>query len=212
LQETANGTVRGQRHWPAGKLRIRARGRASGIFFFTDGGADTTALVNNNQVFQYNNHGIRMLNGDEQVGTSVVNITVTNNIVNTPGNLLTDFNGINLSNGSVGATDDFTSCIDVRLNDVTNSGNGAIYPNNAQIRLQQRFTTTVVLPGFTGQNNQDCNAIAFVAGGNTVSNSGAGNCLNGTPNPPTKNAAASTANATTTTGGFESGAACVQPN
>ena len=87
-----------------------------------------------------------------------------------------------------------------------------VYPNNAEIRLRQRQTTTIVLPGYSGLNNQDCNVIAFVAGQNTVNNSGAGSCTNGTPNPPTKNAAASTQNATTTTGGFESGAACVQPN
>jgi len=208
---TANGTISGNDIGHSG-IANSGSSESSGIFLFTDGGGDQTALVTGNEVYQYNNHGIRVDVGDEQVGTSVVNVTVTSNIVGFPGNLLSDFNGIHLNHGTVAATDDFTSCIDIRLNTVTGSGNGVTYPNNAEIRLRQRQNTTVVLPGYSGLNNEDCNVIAFIAGQNTVNNSGAGSCTNGTPNPPTKNTAATTQNATTTVRGFESGAACIQPN
>ena len=127
----------------------------SGIFAFGDGGSDMTIAITNNQVFQYNNHGIRLLFGDEINNGSNFAVTITGNLVKSPGNINTDFNGINLNNGSVGATDDFTSCIDIGgagalKNDITGSGSGSIPPNNANLRLQQRFNTSVLLPGYAG--------------------------------------------------------------
>jgi hypothetical protein len=186
--------------------------QSSGIFLFTDGGADHTARVSNNNVYQYNSHGIRIDVGDEQVGTSIVAMTVMNNVVSTPGNLSSDFNGIHVNHGTVAATDDFTSCINISGNVVTGSGSGAVYPTNAEIRLRQRQATTVILPGYTGANNEDCNVIGFIGAANIVSASGAGTCANGTPNPPTVSVAASTQGATATTRGFESGASCALPN
>jgi hypothetical protein len=208
---TAEGTIDGN---DVGVQAIANSGstQSSGIFLLTDGGGDHTARVSNNNVYQYNSHGIRIDVGDEQVGTSLVAMTVTNNVVSTPGNLNSDFNGIHLNHGTVAATDDFTSCVNISGNVVTGSGSGAVYPANAEIRLRQRQATTVILPGYTGANNQDCNVIAFIGAANIVSASGAGSCVNGAPNPPTVNVAASTQGATATTRGFESGAACALPN
>ena len=61
---------------------------SSGIFAFGDGGSDMTIAITNNQVFQYNNHGIRLHFGDEINDGSAFNVTVTGNTVSNPGNLL----------------------------------------------------------------------------------------------------------------------------
>ena len=86
---------------------------SSGIFLTGDGGSDIIAAITSNSIFQYNNHGIRMDFGDEINDGAVYNVTVTGNTVSNPGNLLAAFNGIHLNNGTVGATDNFTTCLDV---------------------------------------------------------------------------------------------------
>jgi hypothetical protein len=169
---------------------------AMGIFLFTDGGGDQTALVNNNRVHQYNNHGIRVDVGDQAAGpgTSNVQVTITNNTVSNPGNINTDFNGIHLNHGTV-AADNFTSCIDIRLNSILASGSGAVAPNNADFRLRQRQATTVRLPGYGGANNNDAAVVTFITNQQTAPLPGSGGASNTVP----------------TGGGFIGGAACAQP-
>ena len=173
---------------------------SSGIFIFVDGGGDADVAITNNQIFQYNNHGILLQDGDEINDGSVFNATVTGNTVNSPGNINTDFNGIHLNNGTVGATDNFTSCVDiggagVLANDIVGSGNGTVSPNNQEFRLRQRQSTTVRLPGYGGANNNDAAVVAYIQGRNTVTGG---------------NGAAS--NTVPTGGGFIGGAACTQPS
>lgn len=172
----------------------------SGIFAFVDGGGDMNIAITNNQVFQYNNHGILLQDGDEINDGSVFNATVTGNTVNSPGNLNTNFNGIHLNNGTVGATDNFTSCIDIGgagalANNIVNSGNGSTSPNNQEFRLRQRQSTTVKLPGYAGANNNDAAVVTYIQGRNTVT-SGNGAASNTVP----------------TGGGYIGGAACTQPS
>jgi hypothetical protein len=96
--------------------------------------------------------------------------TVTNNNVANPGNLgplATGWNGIHLNNGTVG-TDNFTSCVDIRLNSIAGSGTGTISPQNNDLRLRQRQSTTVQLPGYTGVNNNNAAVETFESGQNTL--------------------------------------------
>ena len=71
-------------------------------------------------------------------------MTVTGNTVNTPGNSdpAENFNGIQLNNGTIAATDNFTTCADIGGAGVgerrAGSGKGAVAPNNSDIRLRQR--------------------------------------------------------------------------
>ncbi len=123
---------------------------ASGISIQSTGGGDVTVLIDGNDIRQYNNHGILFTLGDEMTGTAIINATVSNNTVNTPGTILDNFNGFHLNNGTVGATDDFTTCLNVFDNNFTGGGKGSVFPNNADVRLQQRQSTTVQLPGYTG--------------------------------------------------------------
>lgn len=169
----------------------------SGIFAFGDGGSDMTIAISGNTVYQYNNHGIRMDFGDEINDGSVFNATVTGNTVSTPGNINTDFNAISLNHGTVGATDNFSSCVDIGgagalANNVSNSGSGTIPPNNADIRLRQRQSTTVRLPGYGGVNNDDAAVVTYLTGRNTLSTAAASNTV-------------------PTGGGFIGGAACTLP-
>ena len=118
--------------------------------------------------------------------------TVTNNNISTPGNINTGFNGIRLNNGVV-ATDNFTSCVDIRTNTVAGSGAGATSPNNNDIRFRQRQATTVRLPGYAGANSVNAAVEAFVSGNQTTISTI--NAFNTVP----------------TGGGFVGGAACVTP-
>ena len=169
---------------------------SSGIFITGDGGSDMNAAITNNSVFQYNNHGIRMDFGDEINDGAVYNVTVTGNTVSNPGNILAAFNGIHLNNGTVAATDNFTSCIDIGgagglVNNVIGSSSSA---GDAEIRLRQRQSTTVRLPGYVGSNNSNATVEAFIDGRNNVNTVVAANTA---PTPG---------------GGFIGGAACTSPS
>ena len=196
---TTTGTVNGRvRNNTIGVQGTANSGSAegSGIFVFGDGGSDMNVAITNNAVYQYNNHGIRMDFGDEINEGSVFNMTVTGNTISTPGNINTDFNAIHLNNGTVGATDNFTSCIDIGgagvFNSVSGGGSGAIPPNNADVRLRQRQSTTVRLPGYAGADNNDAAVVSYLGGRNTL-------------------ATAAASNTVPTGGGFTGGAACTQP-
>jgi hypothetical protein len=168
----------------------------SGIFIFGDGGSHMTVAVTGNTVHQYNNHGILLQFGDELNDGSVFNITVAQNTVSTPGNINADFNAIHLNNGTVAATDNFTSCVNIggagAANNVTGGGSGTIPPNNTDIRVRQRQSTTVRLPGYAGAHNDDAAVVAYLAGRNVL-------------------ATAAASNTVPTGGGFIGGAGCIVP-
>ena len=202
----SSGTALGQTGSLTGHVRDNIVGVAaiansgsaegSGIGVFGDGGSDMTLVVTNNQVFQYNNSGISIIFGDELNDGSVFNVTVTGNTVSNPGNILTDFNAIHLNNGTVAATDNFTSCVDIGGagvgNSVAGGGKGATPPNNTDIRLRQRQMTTVRLPGYAGANTDVAAVATYLAGRNTLTTAAAS-----TTSPPG--------------GGFIGGAACAVP-
>ncbi len=179
---------------------------AGGIGWFADAGGGThTTLISGNTVRQYNNHGILVQMGDEEGGGIFAgavlnaNVTVTNNTVNTPGNVNTNFNGFHLNHGITSSGtppgDNFTSCLHISGNALTGSGAGASSPNNQEFRLRQRIATTVRLPGYGGANNNDGTVVSFIRGQNTVT---AGN--------------GAASNTVPTGGGFIGGAACTQPS
>ncbi len=187
LTGTGNGHVRNN---TIGVQATANSGSAegSGIFLFGDGGSDMVVAVTDNDVFQYNNHGISFTLGDELNNGSSFSATVKGNLVKSPGNINTDFNAIHLNNGTVGATDDFTTCFNIggattpEKNDVTGGSSGAIFPNNANIRLRQRQSTTVQLPGYAGpaRDNADNEVVdTYLAGRNTLTTSAANSVSTG---------------------------------
>ena len=164
---TATGYVRNNTIGDAG-IANSGSSEGSGIFIFGDGGSDMTIVVDNNDVFQYNNHGIRFLFGDEINNGSLFNVTVTNNTVNTPGNINNGFNGLLLTNGSVGATDDFTTRINIANNDLRGGGRivipdpGADVPNDDDLRVNQRFATDVEMPGYVGSSQDTAAVVTYL--------------------------------------------------
>lgn len=199
LTGTVNARVRNNTIGVAGTANSGSS-ESNGIFIFGDGGSKMNAAVTDNIVRQYNNAGISLQFGDQQVPGAAYNITVTGNTVTEPGNLNTDFNGLLLNHGTVGATDNFTSCIDIGgagalKNNFANSGSGATSPNNQEFRLRQRQSTTVSLPGYVGANNADALVVTYIQLRNNV-----------TP----LNGAAS--NTVPTGGGWIGGAGCTQPS
>jgi len=156
----------------------------SGIFADGDGGSDMNIAVTDNSVFQYNNHGIAFFFGDEINNGSSFAATVTGNTVKSPGNINDNFNAIHLNNGTVAATDDFTTCFNIGgstsalKNDVAGGSKGTIFPNNADIRLRQRQSTTVQLPGYTGpardtSDNEVAEVDTYLSGRNTLATAAA---------------------------------------
>jgi Bacterial Ig domain len=144
----------------------------SGIAVVSSGGGTLTALINNNQVRQYNNHGILLQAGQTLGNPTSFNVTVTNNTLANPGSLNSNFNGIHLNNGTVPG-ESFTSCVDIRSNVLAGAGAGAVFPNNADFRLRQRQATTVRLPGYAGANNNDAAVVSFVSGNQASVTTGA---------------------------------------
>lgn len=196
VRTTASGTLTGTgnghvRNNTIGVQAVANSGSvSSGISVTGDGGSDMVVAVTGNKVYQYNNHGILFTFGDEINPSSSFAVTVTGNEVKTPGNLATDFNGIHLNHGTVLATDDFTSCVDVGgatpalKNDVAGGGTGTIFPNNADIRLRQRQNTTIQLPGYIGPardnvDNEVAEVGAYLALRNTLTTSAANSVATG---------------------------------
>lgn len=168
--------------------------QASGIDVESSGGGDMVALVSNNLVRQYNGNGIQLVAGDQMGNPVAYQVTVTGNTVSNPGTagpLATGWNGVGLNNGIV-STDSFASCVDIKTNVLTGSGAGVISPNNNDLRLRQRQSTSVRLPGYAGAANDNSAVQAFLAGQNTLTTVSASNTV-------------------PTGGGYLGGAPCTQP-
>ncbi|HEX6371302.1 MAG TPA: Ig-like domain-containing protein [Longimicrobium sp.] len=169
-----------------------------------------TTLIQNNQVYDYANMGIFVnLGGTSQSVTGLthngtLNATVRGNTVAEPIAPAGGFaqNGLHLNAGtnSTGGNDAYLVCLDVgdgavAANRNTFNGSGAL--GGQDIRLRQRFATTVRLPGYGGANNNDAAVQTYV--------------LNRNNNPGSTTAVA--ANTVPTGGGYVNpGASCPQPS
>jgi hypothetical protein len=178
---------------------------AGGISVQSGAGADITVLLDGNDVRQYNNHGIIFTLGDQMGNAATINATLSNNTTNTPGTLLTDFNGFHVNSGTV-STDNLTSCFNIFNNNFTGGGKGAVAPNNSDVRLRQRQGTTIQLPGYTGpaRDNGDLDVAEVITYLRPAGSGGLKNNTFGTGN----------ANSVSTGGGYVNspgGAACPTP-
>ncbi len=189
---TCRGTANNNTIGVAGVANSGSTG-GGGMTFFSAGGGLFYGKITNNTVYQYNNHAILVQAGDQMGNALDFQMTVTGNTASNPGNINTDFNGIHLNHGTV-STDNFSSCVDIKTNNMTNGGQGSTSPNNNDIRLRQRQATTVRLPGYGGANNDNTAVQNFIAGQNSVT---AGSVA--------------ASNTVPTGGGYVGGAACAQP-
>jgi hypothetical protein len=128
--------------------------------------------VTNNQIRGYNNFGVEVLAGGgatPQSGT--INTTITGNTIEqpgtTPGTITIPKQGVHFNIGTV-VGDTFLACAVITGNTLANSGIDATPPTgiDADIRLRQRQSTTIRLPGY-GSGASDTAAVeAFVAANN----------------------------------------------
>jgi hypothetical protein len=151
----------------------------------SNGAGTTTVSVTGNQVYQYANpYGILISMKEGAAGG--MNATVTGNTVADPGSFA--INGIRVDAGAA-IGDSGTLCAAISGNSVAGSGPGA----DTDVRLRQRFTTTIRLPGYGGANNDTTAVNAFVAGNNPGADVSSAQNVGGGG------------------GGFVGGAACPQP-
>jgi Ca2+-binding RTX toxin-like protein len=135
------------------------------ITFAAKGAGTATVSITNNTVRQYSNaYGI-MVAATE--GSPIVNATVTGNVVKEPGTFA--LNGIRVDAGATAGppADASTLCVTLTGNNATGSAKAP--PSDTDIRLRQRFGTTIRLPGYTGANNDTTTVNNFVSGNNTGS-------------------------------------------
>jgi hypothetical protein len=175
---------------------------ADGVLIFAAGGGTTTVNVANND-FDYRGTQRAIAIQGGQDGSGQLNVNVTGNTIDMQidgtGNPTT---GI-FAQAAVASPsgDNLNMCANIGgagalANVFTHSLGGTMAAGD--IRIRQRFVTTVTLPGYAGSNSDNAAVVAYLAGRNTLVNS------------PTATAT-NEVGVTTGAGGFVGGAACAQP-
>lgn len=119
-----------------------------------------TINVLNNIIRQWGNgYGILVSTSE---GSAAINATITGNNVKNPGTFA--INGIHAMAGAT-AADNGIMCLALTGNDATLSA--GVPPGDTDIRIRQRFNTTIRLPGYAGANNNTVAVNTFVSGNNT---------------------------------------------
>jgi len=127
--------------------------------------------VTNNEIRGYNNFGIEVLAGGGATPQGgAINTTITDNTFtqpgNTPGTLTIPKQGVHFNIGTVPG-DTFQACAVIRANDLATSGGDSVPSTiNFDVRLRQRQSTTIRLPGYAGAPTDSAAAAAFVAANN----------------------------------------------
>lgn len=150
----------GSREGSALKVQLAEGGGAPGT---------STWTVTNNQLRQYNNFGVEVLaGGGAAAGGGTLSTTITGNTIEQPGNLSTlDRWGMHFNIGTVPG-DTYVACLVIGgagalANTLNASGAGT---NPFDVRLRQRQSTTVRLPGYAGANNDNTAVQNFLAANN----------------------------------------------
>ena len=152
----------------------------------TAGQGTLTWAVANNQIFGYNNFGIEVLAGGGSTAQSgAVNMTITGNTITQPGTtagtIMIPKNGIHFNIGTV-VGDTYQACAVISANSLATSGADAVPPagGGQDVRLRQRQSTTIRLPGYPGAATDITAVQNFVA----ANNSGGGPSVIASVNSP----------------------------
>lgn len=136
-------------------------------------GSTHTCLIRNNQIHQYNNHGISLTVGETNSASSV-NLTIQGNTIKNPGSF--GQHGIMINSGTVSSSADQV-CLNIggtgaQENDIV--GAGSVPNSGMDFRIRQRQSTTIFLPGYAGANTDLAAMIAYIQGRNTGTPTGSG--------------------------------------
>jgi hypothetical protein len=149
----------------------------------TSGRGNATYNVTNNEVRQYNSHGMAFFVGTGTAGESgTVNVNLSDNTVQEPGDNpnITLLEGIRVGSG-ISATDTFQTCVNVGPNTIAGSSDA---PDKDWLVLGAG-ETTVRLPGYAGGPQDDAAATTFIngkfgGGAGGVASSGGSSAWSGT--------------------------------
>ena len=159
--------------------------QSSGIATYAQGAGTLTVAITNNAIRQ--NAGFAGIDIFSRAGSPAINATVTGNNVSSPGT--TAGNGLLVQAGAT-TGDGGTVCAGITGNTLAGSAGAS----NTDLRLRQRFNTTVRLPGYGGLTGDTTAVVNFVRANN-----------GGTPT------GSATADYPASGGGFVGGAACPTP-
>jgi hypothetical protein len=145
----------------------------SGLSIQTLGQGTVTWGVTNNAIRGYNESGIELVAGGPNAASGNINATITGNTIAEPGNaaLAITFpkHGVLLDIGLTGG-DTYSACAVISGNSLSTSGadgNPPFFGTEYDIRLRQRQSTTIRLPGY-GSTTTNTGAVqTFVAGNNS---------------------------------------------
>jgi len=185
-----SGTISGNQLGQAGSANSGSS-TSDGLSVLVNGAATINATITNNQIRQFNNIGMQFIKRD---GSGNMNLTVTGNTIAEPvsPNAL---QGILVTSGATSGppADSGTVCANIGgAGALVNTVTGPNFGGDL-IRVRQRFSTFVQLPGYGG-GSTDTTAVAnYLIGRNTITNEA-----------PNAKASASTQ----APGSFTSGAAC----
>jgi hypothetical protein len=143
----------------------------------TVGQGTMTWSVTGNHIYGYNNNGIEVeAGGGATAQSGAINTTITGNTIAQPGNtagtITIPKNGIHFNIGTVPG-DTYQACgliggAGALANSLSTSGADGVPATGGgqDIRLRQRQSTTIRLPGYGGANNDNSAVQSFVAGNN----------------------------------------------
>jgi hypothetical protein len=147
--------------------------QGSGITVFLIGGGTHTTSITNNQVRQFNDRGIFVETQDNTSGgNGTIVATITGNVVKNPGAFA--LHALHIEDGAV-ANDAMTICATIGgagalANDLAGGANDGAGGGNGgyEIRMQQRFNTTLKMPGYGGAATDTAAVATYLAGRNTL--------------------------------------------
>jgi hypothetical protein len=171
-----------------------ASAQGGGLSVSTSGGVLTMSVTGNTIRNYASSPGMSFNAGDAVVSAGTFNLTATGNLLNIDTPLTVSHqHGLLASMGNTSAGNVITACLDIGGAGLANNLVGSSNPSQvgSELRVRQRFSSNVRLPGFGGPDAAA--AITFLAGRNTVT--GAANVTVTTQTPGT----------------LTGGAACTQP-
>jgi hypothetical protein len=148
-----------------------------GLKLQTLGQGTDTWTVTNNTIRGYNNFGVELLAGGSATAQGgSVNATITGNTIDQPGNTAGTLglpkNGVHLNIGTVPG-DTYAACAVIGgpgalANSLASAGADAVPPagGGQDVRLRQRQSTTIRLPGYAGAATDTTAVQNFVAANN----------------------------------------------
>lgn len=162
---TFRGTVSGNTIGQAGVANSGCADACSGVRIEVHGGGSHIVHILNNGIYGYNQTGIDVVAG-EGTGTATGDVTIRGNTIGTPG--ANTYAGILFN---IGTTSGNSHVVCADIGGVGVQENSLVGSRGtlgvADVLLDQRFATTIRLPGYTGTNTDTGAVETYIQGRNS---------------------------------------------